>query len=197
MSLIGYLLRKTGAYDRLQNHFVEALLPPFAMHGQVSTAERGFLGELARGLHGNGPIIEVGTLFGSSTKVLAANKDPSRKLITVDNYVWNPCGIPRQQHLTITSKILEECISKQNVEQRVIDKNAFYATYRGPAPVMVFLDADHSYEETLKDIQWAKSAGAGLISGHDYAPHIDGVVRAVQESGGTAALVDTLWVLRQ
>lgn len=197
MSILGYVIRKTGVYDRLQTHFAESLLTSFAVVGQVTTEERRFLGDLARNLEGDGPIIEVGTLFGASTRVLAANKDPRRKLITVDKYVWNPCGISPDQHQRLTQRILEECIVSQNVEPVAIDKNAFYASYRGPAPAMVFLDADHSYEETLKDIRWAKGVGAAVISGHDYAPNMDGVRRAVEESGGVANLVGSVWVLKQ
>ena len=197
MSFFGYVMRKTGVYARLQEHFAETLLPTFAISGQVSIEERRFLGELARGLRNDGPIIEVGTLFGASTTVLAANKDPARKLITVDKYVWNPCGLSRAQHQRLTGRILKDSIKCQNVEQIILDKNEFYASYRGEAPAMVFLDADHSYQETLKDIQWALSVKARLIAGHDYASNMPGVAQAVDQSGGAAKVVGTVWVLRQ
>ena len=60
---------------------------------------------------------------------------------------------------------------------------------------MVFIDADHSYEETRKDIEWAKRIKAGLICGHDYKEGCAGVIRAVDELGGVREKVESLWVL--
>ena len=57
-----------------------------------------------------GPIIEIGTLFGRSTLVIAANKALERKLITVDNYSWNPIGLDADTHYRITKNLLSETI---------------------------------------------------------------------------------------
>jgi len=65
-----------------------------------------------------------------------------------------------------------------------MDKNPFYETYRGPSPALVFLDADHTYEETKKGVLWAKSVGAQLIAGHDYSAEFPGVQQVVHEFGG-------------
>ena len=61
--------------------------------------------------------------------------------------------------------------------------------------VLVFLDADHSYDATVADIHWARSAGADVVCGHDYQPDWPGVIQAVDEAGGCARKVESLWVL--
>ena len=51
---------------------------------------------------------------------------------------------------------------------------------------MVFLDAIHDYEETKKDIEWARLVGAKIIAGHDYCDEFPGVKQIVDEMGGPA-----------
>jgi hypothetical protein len=60
---------------------------------------------------------------------------------------------------------------------------------------MVFLDAMHDYEETKKDILWAQSVSASIISGHDYCDEFAGVKQIVDECGGPCELGGTVWVL--
>ena len=101
-----------------------------------------------------GPIIEIGTLLGVSTTHMALWKDPAKKIITVDLFSWNPWGLTPEQHRDITTQMLY-CLTQTNhVELIVSCKNAFYETYRGEPPALVFLDAMHDYPETAKDIAW-------------------------------------------
>lgn len=76
-----------------------------------------------------------------------------------------------------------------------MDKNLFYATYWGPAPSLVFLDAIHTYEETKKDIEWAKSVDAALIVGHDYIDRFPGVKKVVHEFGGPKQIAGAVFLL--
>jgi predicted O-methyltransferase YrrM len=135
-----------------------------------------------------GPIVEIGTLFGRTATHMALAKSPQQKIITVDAYCWNPWGLSQECHFQLTARMLHYLVASGQVEQRRMDKNEFYARYRGPAPALVFLDAAHSYEETRKDLVWAKAAGAALIAGHDYAPRYPGVIQAVDEFGGPQEL---------
>ncbi len=195
MSAIGAALRATGLYDRLRKHFIDALLVPVVTDAQIGHREARFLGELVRGLDPTRPIIEIGTLFGHSTRILVENKDDSQELMTVDNYCWNPCGVPIEQHRHITRRLLADAVRSSRVKVIDMDKDVFYESYDGPSPAMVFLDADHRYEATLTDIDWALSVGSDVICGHDYSDSVPGVVQAVDERGGASALVDSLWVL--
>jgi hypothetical protein len=142
-----------------------------------------------------GPIVEIGTLFGATATHMALFKSPEQKIITVDTYTWNPWGLSQQTHYELTGRILFYLVQTGQVEQVNQDKNLFYATYRGPAPSLVFLDAVHTYEETKKDIEWAKSVGAKLIAGHDYSAEFPGVQQIVREHGGPKELGGTVFLV--
>jgi len=59
----------------LREFFIEqALLGPLSL-GQISATEANFLNRLVREQAGDGPIIEIGTLFGFSTE---SSRAPSR-----------------------------------------------------------------------------------------------------------------------
>jgi hypothetical protein len=76
------------------------------------------------------------------------------------------------------------------------DKNAFYRSYDGPTPSLFFCDANHSYEETYLDIEWAKSAGASIICGDDYdLGESRPVQRAVEDHGGARKVVGGLFLV--
>jgi hypothetical protein len=53
----------------------------------------------------------------------------------------------------------------------------------------------HDYEETKKDILWAKQIGAKIICGHDYKEEFPGVIRIVDEMGGPRKLSGSVFVL--
>jgi predicted O-methyltransferase YrrM len=162
---------------------------------EISLSAARFLGELVRRAAPGRPIVEIGTLFGSSTRVLIMFKPVETPLITVDSFRWNPHGLTREQHARITKRLIAEAANQYNVQLCQMDKSDFYASYSAAAPGLVFLDANHSYESTSQDIHWAKKAGAGIICGHDYSNRFPGVIRAVVENGGVAEIVDTLYVM--
>jgi hypothetical protein len=141
-----------------------------------------------------GPIIEIGTLLGVTTTRIALWKD-ARKIVTVDNYGWNPWGLTSDEHRGITHQMLYYLIHTGQVEQVVMDKNLFFKAYKGEAPSLVFLDAIHDYAETKIDIEWAKSVGARVISGHDYCEQFPGVIQAVDEAGGPKELCGSVFRL--
>lgn len=163
--------------------------------GEITLTEARFLGELAAELPFDGPIIEIGTHFGFSTYVLSLFKAQARELISVDNYSWNALSLAPTQQLDATRHFLREALASHNVKLFAIDKARFFSDYCGPPPALVFLDADHSYEETKKDLHWALKMGAKTITGHDYCAEFPGVMRAVDESGGCAQRVGSLWLL--
>lgn len=164
--------------------------------GQISIDEARFLGELVRRADRHRPIIEIGTLFGYSTRVIAMNKPWDQLLITVDNYSWNPLGLSPDAHTLATRLALQDAIVSQHTRVLAMNKDEFYATYSGPQPALFFCDADHSYEATRADLEWARRVGADIICGDDYDGTLyPGVTRAVDELGGPKALVDGLFVL--
>jgi len=142
-----------------------------------------------------GPIIEIGTLFGETTTRIAIWKATHKKIITVDNYSWNPWRISSFTHESLTRRVLKYLTETGHVELHSCEKDKFFAEYRGERPSMVFLDADHSYEATKADIAWAKRVGATIISGHDYWDCCPGVGQAVTEAGGAVRHVGGMWAL--
>jgi predicted O-methyltransferase YrrM len=163
--------------------------------GQISLTEGRFLGSLVSALPGPGPIVEIGTLFGWSTRIMTLFKEPGRELLTVDSFAWNPLGLSADDHFRATSRILADAVQGQNVRLIRQDKREFYATYAGLPPALVFLDAIHTYEETQADIAWARKVNAAVVCLHDYGPGFPGVVRAVDEAGGARTVVGSLAVL--
>lgn len=146
---------------------------------------------------GTRPVIEVGSLFGSSTKVLLLNKSDKQPIVAVDRFSWNPAHLTPEQHYMIATAGLQ-AFTRENSNLKIVkqDKNEFYNDYKGPPPALVFLDAIHTYDETRKDIEWALSVGASIICGHDYSRDWPGVVKAVDEAGGPADMRGTLWRLK-
>ena len=145
----------------------------------------------------SGPVVEIGTLFGFTTNLMASWLKPGKELITVDNYSWNPWGVMPDVHRAVARRVLAPFVERNGGGVRLVDmdKNRFHAEYRGAAPAFVFIDAMHTYEETLKDIEWAKRVGATIIGGHDYCPKFEGVVRAVDEGlGREVETRDSVWV---
>ena len=154
----------------------------FALGG-LTDGETNALAELARSVDpAGGPIIEFGTLFGLTTLSLAEQKPAGVKLITVDNFVWNPFGLPPALHRDFAERILRGVRRTGDVDLVAADSRAFRDGYRGAVPGMVFLDADHRYPAVREEIDWALRLGVPLICGHDYGNPRFGVTRAVDEA---------------
>lgn len=164
--------------------------------GGISEAdERGIEAAVARAAAFDGPIVEIGALFGWTTQLLASLKAPQRELIAVDNFCWNPFAIPAADHRVILYRTLHYCM--RHCRTRIFEGTAaeFYQSYAGPPPSMVFIDADHSYAATRTDIEWARRAGVPVVAGHDYQSLHPGVVKAVDEAfTGQFELFGSVWI---
>jgi hypothetical protein len=187
-----------AVYRPIGQLYFRTMLLPYAKSAMsaMSLEEARFLAELTREANGDRPIVEIGALFGASTRVILLNKSPLQPVITVDLFNWNPAHLSPDQHYRLLSLGLRSFAGDDSGLEIVrADKNEFYSSYRGAPPALVFLDAMHTYEETLRDIRWAQTAGAMIICGHDYAPSWPGVIQAVDEAGGAKQICGTLWRL--
>jgi predicted O-methyltransferase YrrM len=153
----------------------------FAIGGLTEVEEDAIAQLVRKTQQYTGPVIEFGTLFGITTKLMASVAAESQRVVTIDNFCWNPFGLPLALHETFTRKILRVELASGRVELVVADSQAFRKSYNGEIPAMVFLDADHSYDAVKDEIQWAKSLGVPIISGHDYRNARFGVTQAVDE----------------
>lgn len=125
-------------------------------------------------------VVEVGTLFGLTARELARQISGGR-VIAVDNFSWNPFGLPSKVHEAFTRRILRGT----KVELVNCSSEDWRKQVNGPID-MIFFDASHRYEDVKAECEWAKSAGIKIISGHDYGnpnPRF-GVTRAVDEVFG-------------
>lgn len=129
-----------------------------------------------------GTFVEFGTLFGLTAKTVAAAK-PSLKIVTVDNFSWNPFGLTPNLHETFTRKILANEVATGQIEIIKSTSEAYRAKCES-APDAVFFDASHQYDSVKAEIEWAKLLGVKCICGHDYgnSSPIFGVTQAVNES---------------
>lgn len=184
---------------RLYAEFIQKTLYPFAMEGHISIEEAQFLSQLVKEANEiQGPIVEVGTLFGYSTLVMIIAKHPGKTLISVDKFSWNPAALSPEMHYDLAKEILKEAIEKNSTQLLKIDKGEFYEKYSDRSPSLVFFDANHSYEATLEDLLWAKKVKANIVAGHDYSSKHPGVIKAVHEVFTDASLhvYDSLFAIR-
>lgn len=129
----------------------------------------------------DGPIVEIGVLFGHTTNFIASTADPSKKIIAVDNFRWNPFGLTPESHKQFTERTLRYIVDHRNTELHSIDSGSFFKNYHGPTPSMIFIDAGHNYDDVLHDITVSIQMGIPVISGHDFSPQHEGVKKAVIE----------------
>lgn len=141
----------------------------------------------------SGTFVEFGTLFGFTVKAIAAAK-PKLKVVAVDNFSWNPFGLPPRLHEAFTRRILSNEISAGRVEIINATSEVFRANCK-VAPDAVFFDALHQYEPVKAEIQWAKSVGVKIITGHDYGnpSKVFGVTQAVDEEFRSVDVVGMVW----
>jgi hypothetical protein len=143
----------------------------------------------------DGPIIEIGLLFGHTTNFIASIANPSKKIIAVDNFQWNPFGFSPESHEQFTRRTIRYILEHRNTELLRTDSSSFFNNYSGPTPSMIFIDADHSYEAVKADISAALKMGIPVISGHDFSNQHEGVQRAVNESfKENFQVYGTVWV---
>lgn len=131
----------------------------------------------------DGPIVEIGSLFGHSAQLIVEAKDPNRQLICVDAYQWNPYGLSSRRHKELLEFNLAYFCKFHSVKVVSVKSNdEFFSRYSGPSPSLVFIDAGHFYEDVRLDIAWALQVGASVICGDDY--NFPGVRKAVDEVAG-------------
>lgn len=152
--------------------------------------------ELAVGV--DGPIVEIGALFGHTTQLLATLKEKNKKLIAVENFTWNPFSISSHDHRLITYRTLRYCLKNCNTEIFDRSNKEFYESTHSEVPSMIFIDAGHTYEEVKYDIEQALKIGIPIISGHDYNDLHLGVKQAVDEFFlGKIEVIGSVWIYKK
>lgn len=169
----------------VQNYFLFAEHADKTAYGSISLEdEKGIERGIELAANNPGPIIEIGTLFGHTTNLIATKKATEKPLIAVENYIWNPFQLPKGAHKMYLHRTLRYVMDHANVSIAETDAANFYRENPTLKPSMIFIDAEHDYHSVKRDIDWAKSVGCEVIAGHDYLPLHPGVVKAVSEAFG-------------
>ena len=138
-------------------------------------------------------IVEIGTLFGFTAKRLAA--ETQAKVVAVDNFSWNPFGMPAELHEQFTRLVLENELKSGRVELVKADAQAFLKTMKDVD--VVFLDGDHRYEAVKAELDLVKRTDVKVVAGHDYGNRLFGVTQAVEEAlGKPDDVAGMCWVKR-
>ncbi len=155
------------------------------------------LSKRAEELSPDGIIIEIGALFGLSTQaILEGSKN--NKVVTIDNFGWNPIGLSEDRHEQLLRANLRYFTRQDRLQIYKGSSSSYLENiYSGEKVSMVFIDADHSYEGVLKDINFADAVHAPIVCGDDYS--FPGVSRAVNERYGdlVSCIGDMWWIERQ
>jgi len=142
----------------------------------------------------DGPIIEIGALFGHTTNLIVSEKKTDVPMIAIDNLGWNPFYLPKETHRVILTRTIRYALEHCSTQFYEGDLAVFYDENHDLKPSMVFIDALHDYESVKKDINWAVSNQCAIISGHDYSSDCPGVMKAVDESFDEVRFFGTVWV---
>ncbi len=180
----------------LRDYLIRLESPPEAMWGSPSKEEQdGLVSALARARDLEGPILEIGTLFGHTTQLLCLHKAPGQHVITIDDFSWNPFHMSPAEHREFTRASLRCAIASHDVSLIDNGTTEFYKSYNGTRPSMIFIDAGHDYQSVRDDIAWCLSRDIPIICGHDYSEQFPGVKRAVDDAfGGAIERHGTLWI---
>jgi hypothetical protein len=161
---------------------------PFIVQNAVRTIRRDDLGLVLNQLSYTGEGVEVGTYRGDYS-VQLLTKWTGQKLYSVD--CWE------EQNQSVYSDKVPSQEQQQNQQMTVAKLAAFgprsqiikgfsvevAKTFADRSLDFAYLDANHSYEATLADIEaWGlKVRNGGLLCGDDYTADYPGVAKAVQE----------------
>lgn len=178
---------------KTKNLLLEKLQPQFnEIPGWFSYEQ--LYAEVVDKLPNNANIVEVGTWFGKSTNFMANKIKESGKRInftTVDTFKGSPTEDIHNNTLKVFdndtySEFMHSTIMLENLSNiNVIKDTSINAkdSFVNNSLDFIMIDAGHTYEDVKSDINawYYKVKPGGIISGDDYIPMFDGVIKAVNE----------------
>ena len=155
-------------------------------------AERELLAMLAREVPANGLIVEIGTLYGGMTAVLAL-ANPAARIESYDNYSWHPeDGKPSS--ISQVDQSLKG-LNIRNVHLFEQDSREVGRDWSKSID-LAWIDGGHSYEDAYADLVQFGSM-AQVIALHDfgnpYLPQIQQAVRDFLACCPKYQLVGVIW----
>lgn len=166
--------------------------------------------------------VELGSLWGRSTFRMASSIKESQKNIkfycidvwdlrgisagewSKEDIVWgNKMGTNTQDNIDFAYETFLAALFKLNLQNYTfpikLSSRVAHRLFEDNSISFLFIDADHSYEGVLEDIElWLpKVAEGGVIAGHDY--DWTGVKKAVDEkfAGKEIKIYNTSWIVQK
>ncbi len=181
-----------------------------AIDGAVQPEELRWLAEVAQ--HCPGVIIEVGSLFGRSTRALADNMPPGRVLFAIDTWQGSQAEPEMREHAARLDGDQDYSIFVRNLWDHIAEHRVIPLRMHGRHAAkllrdagihagLVFIDAGHTYKEVKEDIEnfAPLMMDNGVLSGHDYFPEGQepswiSLRKAVDEAfPGNLTVAHTIW----
>jgi hypothetical protein len=150
-----------------------------------------FYQKMAKQLPNNSHIVEVGAWKGQSTAFMAVEIINSGKKIqfdVIDTWLGSEEGIHQTDAMVISNSLYQHFLDNMKPVEgyynpRRMTSLEAASTYNDNSLDLVFLDAEHDYNNVREDIlAWLpKVKFGGVLAGDDYASNWPGVVQAVNE----------------
>jgi len=124
-------------------------------------------------LHGDLIGVEVGVCNGVTSELYAQEIPNIKKLYAVDNYPsfvdWDGTRVTEERQTETMRRCKERLTKYSNIELVFKTSVEFGESLEDNSIDFVFIDGDHSFNATLKDIQtyWPKVKKGGVFAGHD------------------------------
>lgn len=145
---------------------------------------RGLINPL-KSLQGELVGVEVGVCNGVTSELYVKEIKNIKKIYAVDSYPsfvdWDGTRVTKERQEETMRRCKERLSKYSNIEFVHKTSLEFGLQLEDDSIDFVFIDGDHSYEATLKDMQtyWPKVKTGGVFSGHDI--NLPTVTRAVKE----------------
>lgn len=169
------------------------------IHGWMSLEELRFLASHASR---SKVIVEAGSYKGRSTRAMADNTDGIIHAIDPWNGMYEGINHDRddaQKSYGPNDDIRTEFYNnlyEHIYNGKVVPHRTYFHEIVIPNVDMIFIDANHSYETTKRDILHAIQLmpEGGFLCGHDYRGEWPGVIQAVDDVFGPGLeIVDSIW----
>ena len=129
--------------------------------------------DVIKNLQGDLIGVEVGVCNGVTSELYVQQIPNLKKLYAVDNFPsfvdWDGTRVTEERQVETMRRCKERLAKYSNIEFVYKTSVEFGESLEDDSIDFVFIDGDHSFNATLKDIQiyWPKVKKGGIFAGHD------------------------------
>jgi precorrin-6B methylase 2 len=159
-------------------------IPTFTRPG-----ERRLLKNLAKKVPAGGTILEIGSLYGGITALLALS-NPKAAVLTIDRFSWKPSDLPKPSKPQVEANMRK--LGIRNVEIIEDDSHRIGPLWDREIELL-WIDGGHSYESVFADLTNFHSLSK-VIALHDYGNR---KWASVRKAADDFRFVNQHWVVDQ